>query len=69
MYGTKYFDENFLGKSQIMGNAQYYWLVDSGRPVFRPHIQLTDGLPKQPFSAVLSQWVVLVVVTSLLMES
>ena len=23
MYGTKYFDENFLGKSQIMGNAQY----------------------------------------------
>jgi hypothetical protein len=24
MYGTKYFDENFLGKSQIMGNAQYY---------------------------------------------
>ena len=27
MYGTKYFDENFLGKSQIMGNAQYGTLI------------------------------------------
>jgi hypothetical protein len=27
MYGTKYFDENFLGKSQIMGNTQYTHLA------------------------------------------
>ena len=30
MYGTKYFDENFLGKSQIMGNAQYDAGVQGG---------------------------------------
>eukprot|EP01043_Picozoa_sp_COSAG02_P008559 COSAG02_NODE_276_length_26189_cov_810.678191_4_plen_46_part_00 len=38
-------------------------------PCFPAHIQLTDELPKQPFSAALSQWVVAMVVTSLLMQS
>eukprot|EP01043_Picozoa_sp_COSAG02_P030747 COSAG02_NODE_1978_length_10204_cov_8.298268_7_plen_68_part_00 len=33
MYGTKHFDENFLGKSQIMGNAQYACLSHFRQPV------------------------------------
>eukprot|EP01043_Picozoa_sp_COSAG02_P106000 COSAG02_NODE_42000_length_388_cov_32.557093_1_plen_105_part_01 len=37
MYGTKYFDEHFLGKSQIMGNAQYITAPKAGSVVLMWH--------------------------------
>jgi hypothetical protein len=51
MYGTKYFDENFLGKSQIMGNHTIdvleYCTVHAGRRA-RAHAAHARGRGEAP---------------------